>query len=123
VREVRSRGPLRLVRTYGHSAMTAFADPFVAALLGLVLGVLLMLVSRRAVALVTPDDPTRGFALVALFMLGRLIIVMAALAAYFFLARAGFLVFAAVLITSFIISLALEALESSRSFTSSRTSG
>lgn len=103
--------------------MTALANPFVAALCGLVLGVALMLVSRRMVAFVTPDDPTRGFAIVALFMLVRLVVVVGALAGYFFLARPGFLVFAGVLLTSFIISLALEALDSSRSLTSSRTSG
>lgn len=102
--------------------IAALTNPLVAALLGLALGVALMLVSRRTVALVTPDEPTRGFALVALFMFVRLIVVMAALAGYFFLARAGFLVFAGVLLTSFIISLALEAFDSSRSLTSSRTS-
>jgi hypothetical protein len=103
--------------------MTALANPFVAALCGLALGVALMLVSRRTVAFVTPDDPMRGFAIVALFMLVRLIVVVGALAGYFFLARPGFLVFSGVLLTSFIISLALEALDSSRSLTSSRTSG
>jgi len=103
--------------------MIAFTNPFVAALCGLALGVALTLVSRRTVAFVTPDDPTRGFAIVAVFMLVRLIVVAGALAGYFFLARPAFLVFAGVLLTSFIISLALEALDSSRSLTSSRTSG
>lgn len=103
--------------------MTVFANPVIAALLGLVLGILLMVVSRRTVALVTPEDPARGLALVAVFMMVRLLVVVGALAAYFFLARPGFLMFAGVLLTSFIISLGFEALDSSRRLTSSRTSG
>ena len=101
------------------SASTLFGEWYVAAALGLVLGVALTLVSLRASRLMKPEDPSMGFAMVAFFMMVRLGVVIAALLAYFVGAPDGFLVFGVALICSFIASIGLEAVKLMRSSTSS----
>jgi hypothetical protein len=101
----------------GVSALAAFIpfeSPLAAAALGLLLGGVSTLVSLRASRLVTPEDPTRGFALVIGLMGLRLLVTLIALAAYFFFARPGFAAFAAAVVVSFIGCLALEAVKLSR---------
>ncbi|MHB8761870.1 MAG: hypothetical protein ACYC6J_05715 [Coriobacteriia bacterium] len=94
-----------------------FVLPAVAAALGALLGLLLTFISRRATAHVTPGDAERGMAIVAVMMGLRMIVVIAALAAYFFLARAGFLYFGIALIVAFMAGLAYEAVKTTRSNT------
>jgi hypothetical protein len=99
------------------------ADPLVAIAFGLALGVGLVALSRAASLLVTPDDPARGFVLVALLTMVRMLLVIAALTAYFVLVRAGFLPFALALVSAFIASIGIEAVRTSRSVTPTGPAG
>lgn len=80
-------------------------------LLGAVFGVGSLLVARSSSKLVTPDDATLGLAKLAVVSSARMLVVMAALAAYFFVARPGFVPFAVTLVSSFLATLAYEALK------------
>jgi hypothetical protein len=81
----------------------------VAAALGALLGACLTFVSHRAVAFVTPDDPMRGLAVVAVMMGARFAIALAALAGYYFFVPGGLVAFGIVLAISFIAGLTYEA--------------
>jgi hypothetical protein len=63
---------------------------------------------------VTPEDPSRGFAVVALATGARMVIALAALAAYFVFAPGGLAPFGLALGLSFIAGLAVEAGRASR---------
>jgi hypothetical protein len=91
------------------TVLPLLAQPVVAVLLGAALGVGSLLVSRASAKLVTPDDPAGGFARLALVSSARILLVLAALAAYFFFARAGFVPFAIALVSSFLGTLGYEA--------------
>jgi hypothetical protein len=95
--------------------------PLVAVTLGTLLGVVLTLVSERAVASVTPVDPTRGVAIVAAMMGARFALALAALAGYYYFVREGLVTFGLMLVASFLIGLAVEAARMSRT-NASRTS-
>jgi hypothetical protein len=73
-----------------------------------------MVVSHRAVRFVTPDDPTRGVAVVGALMGARFIAALAALAAFSFLAPSGLAPFGIALVFAFVGGLALEAVRASR---------
>ncbi len=88
--------------------------PLVAAALGIVLGVLLTLVSMRAASFVTPEDPARGFAIVALMMGVRFGLAILALFAYTFIAPGSLIVFGSALVVAFLVGLVAEALKMSR---------
>jgi hypothetical protein len=80
----------------------------VAATLGIVLGVLLTLLSERAVTHVTPDDPMRGLAVVSVMMGVRFLIALIALVVYYVFAHDGLTVFGISLALSFVTGLMLE---------------
>jgi hypothetical protein len=86
----------------------------VAAALGLLLGVLLTLVSTRAASFVTPEDPARGFAIVALMMGVRFVLAILALLAYTLVAPERLIVFGSALVVAFLVGLVAEALKMSR---------
>jgi len=88
--------------------------PVVAVALGALLGVVLTLVAERAASFVTPENPSRGFAVVALATGARMIAALAALAAYFVFAPGGLAPFGLALGLSFIAGLAVEAGRASR---------
>ncbi len=91
------------------TAWPILAQPAIAVLLGAAFGVGSVLVSRVSARLVTPEDPMLGFAKLALVSTARMIAVIAAMAAYFFLAREGFVPFAVTLVTTFLATLGYEA--------------
>jgi hypothetical protein len=64
---------------------------------------------------VTPEDPAGGLARLALVSSARMLLVVAALATYFFFVRAGFVPFAIALVSSFLGSLGYEAFRASSS--------
>ena len=88
--------------------------PVVAMALGALFGAALTLVSERAASFVTPQDPFRGFAIVAVMTGARLLAALIALGAYSLLAREGLAPFGFALGISFIAGLALEAVKVSR---------
>jgi hypothetical protein len=105
------------------TALPLLTQPIVAVLLGAALGVASLLVSRASSRLVTPEDPMLGFAKLSLVSFTRMIVVLAALAAYFVLARPGFVPFAVTLVFSFLGTLGYEAWKvSSRTHRPARTS-
>jgi hypothetical protein len=81
----------------------------VAAALGTALGVCLTLLSHRSISHVTPENPLKGVALVGLFMAGRFVIAVAALAAYGLFVRSGLVPFGLALTLSFVVGLGYEA--------------
>ncbi|MBN2847837.1 MAG: hypothetical protein JXP72_05220 [Coriobacteriia bacterium] len=95
------------------AASSLLGHPLVAVTLGITLGVVLALVSERAVAFVTPDDPMRGLAIVGVMMGLRFTLALAALAAYFVFARDGLPAFGLALGLSFVAGLAFEAVRMS----------
>jgi hypothetical protein len=89
-------------------AMALLRQPALPAALGLAMGVVLMLVSRSASRLVTPDDPTLGFTKVAVAMLLRLAVVVAALLVFYVWARPGLVPFGAALVAGFFVMVTVE---------------
>lgn len=81
----------------------------VAAALGALLGVLLMVVSHWAVAFVTPEDPMRGLLIVGMMMGARFALALGALAAFYFFAPRGLAPFGILLAVSFVVGLFFEA--------------
>lgn len=86
----------------------------VAAALGALLGVLLIVGSRRAVAFVTPEDALLGVVIVGGMMVARFAVAIAALAAYHFFAPDGLAPFGVFLSVAFVAGLAVEAVKSVR---------
>jgi len=62
---------------------------------------------------VTPDDAMLGVAKLALVSTVRVLVVLAALTAYFLLARKGFVPFAISLVTTFLVTLGYEVFKAS----------
>ena len=91
-----------------------FGHPVAAAALGVLLGAVLTIASERAASFVTPEDPFRGVAIVAVMTGVRLLVALIALAAYSFFARDGLVPFGFALGISFIAGLAFEAVRASR---------
>jgi hypothetical protein len=93
----------------------------VAVALGALLGVLFTAISRYAASRVTPRDPMRGLAVVAIMMGVRFLISIAALGLYFAVARDGIVVFGLSMALSFVMGLGYEAvkLSSVRTFNTS----
>lgn len=92
------------------TTLPLLGEPVFAVLLGAALGVGSVLISRASARLVTPDDPMLGFARMALVSAARMLAVIAALAACFFLARPVFVPFAVALVTAFLATLGYEVL-------------
>lgn len=91
---------------------TWFGNPYLAAALGALLGVSLMVVSHKAVRLVTPDEPMQGVVIVGALMVARFMVVIAALAVFYFFARSGLAGFGIALAGSFVVGLFVEAFRS-----------
>jgi hypothetical protein len=104
------------------TAVTILAQPLVAVLLGGALGLGSVLLSRASARMVTPEDAMLGVAKLALVSTARVLVVLAALTAYFLLARRGFVPFAIALVVTFLVTLAYEAFKvSSTTRRSTRT--
>ncbi|MHB1342246.1 MAG: hypothetical protein ACYC77_10430 [Coriobacteriia bacterium] len=112
------RGQRTLTGNFGDSA-ALLANPPIAVVLGLALGVGLMMLSRLASTFVTPADPFRGFALVMLVMGAKFLVVAAVLVVYFNTARGGFAAFGTALAVAFLGSLVAEGVRASRTLSSS----
>jgi len=93
------------------TALALLTQPIVAVLLGAALGVASLLVSRASSRLVTAEDPMLGFVKLSFVSLVRMLVVLAAMAAYFILARPGFAPFAVTLVLSFLGTLGYEAVK------------
>ena len=91
-----------------------FGHPMAAVALGALLGAALTLASERAASFVTPKDPFRGVAIVAVMTGARLLVALLALGAYSLFAPDGLAPFGFALGVSFIVGLALEAVKASR---------
>jgi hypothetical protein len=83
-------------------------NPLFAAVLGFALGVGMVLVSRAVATLVTPDDPSLGFAKVAVSMVLRLALVIGALLAFSAWARSGLAPFGLALVAGFFMMMTME---------------
>jgi len=88
--------------------------PVVAMALGALLGAALTLVSERAASFVTPQDPFRGMAMVAVMMGLRFFVSLLALAAFYVFAPQGLAPFGLALAITFVAGLAIEAVRVSR---------
>ena len=92
------------------SAVTSlFSNPLIAAALGVLFGVSLMVVSHKAVRFVTPADPMTGVVMVGALMGARFMAVLAALAVLYVFARSGLAPFGIALVFSFVAGLFVEA--------------
>jgi hypothetical protein len=95
---------------------------YVAAALGVAVGVSSFLVARVASRMVTPEDAFLGFVKVSLVSSFRMLFIVAALAAIFVYARPVFPTFGISLVLSFIGTLGYEALRVSTRHRPARTS-
>jgi fatty acid desaturase len=93
---------------------SSFTNPILAAALGLTLGVGLLLISRVSIRLMTADDPALGLAKVAVTMVIRMAVVIAALIAYYVWARPGLVPFGAALVVGFFVMVTVELFTLSR---------
>lgn len=92
-----------------------------AAVFGVLLGILLMAVSHRAIRFVTPADPFGGVVVVGALMGARFMAALAALAVFYFFARAGLAPFGIALVSSFMVGLLVEAIRLVRPHASTST--
>ena len=114
--ETRSRpeGTTQLAASVA-SDLPILAQPVVAVVLGAALGLGSLVVSRISSRLVTPEDSYLGLAKLALVSTVRVLLVLAALTAYFLLARKGFVPFALGLVIAFLATLGYEVFKASSS--------
>jgi hypothetical protein len=89
------------------------SSAYVAAALGVVVGVSSFLVARAASRMVTPDDAFLGFVKLSLVSFVRMLVIIVALASVFIYARPGFPAFGISLVVSFIGTLGYEAFHTS----------
>jgi hypothetical protein len=94
--------------TVSIGAPALLADPLLAAVLGLALGVGLLFASRRASRLITPDDPAIGMAKVLVANAAVMCAALASLAAYYVFARAALSFFGIALVAGFLVSASVE---------------
>jgi hypothetical protein len=90
------------------------SQPLVAALTGAGVGLASFFVSRASARLVAPDDPTAGFVRLAFVSTVRMLIMIVALAGFFYLASSGFIYFSLSLIGAFMLSLGYEVYRADR---------
>jgi hypothetical protein len=123
-KDILATGIRRVLETLAASTLATgaspFANPILAAALGLALGVGLLVVSRVSVRFMTPDDPGLGLAKVAVTMVVRMAAVVATLLAYFVWARAGLVPFGAALVAGFFVMVTVELFTMSRDATPSQ---
>lgn len=91
-----------------HTAQNALNNPFVGALLGLLLAAGLMLVSRASFKRITAENAPAGMAFAALSLFARLAFVTAALWAYKHFFNSGFKPFALCLAGGFLVLYTVE---------------
>lgn len=89
-------------------ALALLANPLLAAVLGFALGTGLLLASRRASRLITPDDPAIGMAKVLVANAAVMLAAIGALAGYFFAAPAALPFFGIALVTGFLVTASVE---------------
>lgn len=90
------------------NVLPLLSDPMLAAAIGLALGIALLVVSRAVSRLVTPEDPELGFAKVAVAMVIRLALVVAALVVFYVFARPGLMPFGIALVAGFFVMVTFE---------------
>lgn len=83
-------------------------------MVGLAFGVGLLLVSRLSARLVTAEDPLVGMAKSAVAMVGRMLLALLALLAYFLWARRGLAPFGVGLIVGFLVTVMVEVFGATR---------
>jgi hypothetical protein len=84
------------------------ANPFVAGLLGLGLGIGLLLISSFSARMMTPEDPELGFARVAVALVIRMAAAILALLGYFLWLRPGLVPFGVGLVVGFFAMIVVE---------------
>jgi hypothetical protein len=84
------------------------SQPLAAARAGAAVGLASFFVSRASARLVAPDDPTAGFVRLAFVSTVRMVLMIVALAGFFYLASPGFFYFSLSLIGAFMLSLGYE---------------
>jgi hypothetical protein len=104
-----SKGSTTLSATTAIGTIGAtLANPFVAGLLGLGLGIGLLLVSSFSARMMTPDDPEIGFARVAVALIIRMAVAFLALLCYFLWLRPGLVPFGVGLVVGFFAMIVVE---------------
>lgn len=83
-------------------ALALLANPLMAVVLGLALGAGMLLASRSASKLLTPDDPAIGMAKVLVVNMAVMGIAIASLLVYFYVARAALTFFGIALVAGFL---------------------
>lgn len=89
-------------------ALAPLANPFAAAILGVLLGVGLLYVSKRASRLITPEDPAIGMAKVLVVNTAVMATALAALFVYYFAARGALSWFGIALVAGFLTAASVE---------------
>lgn len=89
-------------------ALALLANPLLAAVLGVTLGASLLLASRRASKLITPDDPAIGMAKVLVANTAVMAVAILGLFAYYSFARAALAFFGIALVAGFLVLASVE---------------
>jgi hypothetical protein len=84
------------------------ANPIVAAVLGVALGVGMLLVSRATARTVTPEDASLGMVRVGVAMVLRLLVALGALLCFYVWIRPGLVPFGIGLVAGFLVTIAVE---------------
>lgn len=115
---VSHQGPLARARLTGgvsqlsvalvDNAVSLLGHPVVAAVLGSVLGVGLLLFSRASFRTMTPEAPEVGLALVAVSLFARMALAAALLFVYYRFISEGFVLFAVGVAGGFLVSYSVE---------------
>ena len=90
------------------TAGAVLANPIVAGLLGLGLGIGLLLFSRASARMMTPEDPEIGFARVAVALVIRMAIAVVTLLSYYLWIRPGLVPFGVGLVIGFFVMIVVE---------------
>lgn len=107
-------GCLKLSSGVFDSLPALLSRPGTAFVIGLAFGVGLLLVSRLSARLVTAEDPLVGMAKSAMAMVGRMLLALLALLAYFLWARRGLAPFGVGLIVGFLVTVMVEVFGATR---------
>ena len=102
------------------SPLALLGHPVVAALLGISVGVVLLLISRASFRSFTPENPEAGLVFAAVSLAVRMVVAGVALVAYNYFARDGFLPFAIGLAGGFFVLYTIELLKYGKMLSRSR---
>ncbi len=93
---------------FGDSPLSLLTQPYIAAVLGVSLGVGLLFVSRASFRGMTAEDPTRGLLVAGISMILRLFFSVFVLWVYRAVASDGFLYFALAFMAGFLVTYTVE---------------